>query len=224
MNFPFPVRSDYLTILGVAVGNDDRLIERENWNELSDNCGTVLQPWKGRKLSFKGKTLVVNALVASRLIYMATVTPVPDWVCDAYRKNVIAFFWGQGKPLISYEVLTLPVEKGGLNLFNLKQRRDALRLKIIGKIQRNNINEMLKALLVYNFNKYENMNMGFEVLKMLPDPRSLRNMPDFIREMLLAWRKLTEGRIRPPGTRGEILSQPHFHNHILRDENGKMYF
>ncbi|KAJ8029065.1 hypothetical protein HOLleu_28369 [Holothuria leucospilota] len=223
LNYPFPVRSDFLTILGVAVGNNDHLVEKENWDELSDSCGTVLQRWKGRKLSFKGKSLVVNALVASRFIYMATVVPVPDWVCDAYRKNVTAFMWGHGKPLINYDVLTLPVEKGGLNLFDLKQRRDALRLKIIGKIQREDINVMLKALLVYNFNQYENMNMGLQVLKMLPDPRSLRKLQGFIREMLLAWRKLTEGRIRPPSTREEILSQPLFHNHLLRDVNGKMF-
>ncbi|PIK33594.1 pol-like protein [Apostichopus japonicus] len=68
-NFDFPVRKDFITVLGVAIGNDKKSIEKENWEKKVTSCRKLLNTWKGRKLSFKGKSLIINSLIVTRLVY-----------------------------------------------------------------------------------------------------------------------------------------------------------
>ena len=72
-DFDFPVKNDYLVVLGVAMGNTHDLVEKENWENRLTKCMAVLRRWKCRNLSFKGKATVINSLVISRLVYLATV-------------------------------------------------------------------------------------------------------------------------------------------------------
>ena len=100
-DFNFPVRYDFIEILGIFLGNNQMQIEKENWEKRINVCSKVLNLWSNRKLSFKGKALVVNSLVLSRLIYSVTVLPVPNWVIDIVKDNIVKFIWSDKRPLIA---------------------------------------------------------------------------------------------------------------------------
>ena len=72
--------------------------------------------------------------------------------------------------------------------------------------------------MLYFLNQYENMKLGLHIFSLLPENRSLVKLPSFYRELLTAWRKLTNGHIRPPVNRKYILMQPIFHNSLIRNK------
>ncbi|PIK62472.1 pol-like protein [Apostichopus japonicus] len=222
--FNFPIRNDFIEVLGVCIGNDKDALERENWKTKTASCCNVLKRWKGRNLSFKGRALVVNSLVVSRLTYLATIIPVPKWVGDSLKESVIEFMWGGKKPGISYNVLLQPVDKGGLNLCDIFLKRDALRMKYICKLLSNSINPMLKNLMLYFLNHYEYMKLGLHVFRILPHSSSMRKLLPYYYELLSAWKKLTYKRLCPPVNRDEILMQPLFHNPFIVNETDETLF
>lgn len=223
-DYDFHVRGDFIEILGVTMGNNKRLIEKQNWEKPIKNCLTVMSRWRNRRLSFKGKMIIVNSLVISRLVYVANVSPVPKWVADSMRRGVTDFLWGEKKRSISYTTLLMPIDKGGLNLSDIEILRDALRIKLIGKLFRENYNEKLKLSTLYFLNQYENMNLGLQVFYTSPQARSLTKLQPYYSEMLQAWKKVAEGRLLPPHSREEILLQPIFHNPHIRTENDSPLF
>ena len=223
-DFDFPVKNDYLVVLGVAMGNTHDLVEKENWENRLTKCMAVLRRWKCRNLSFKGKATVINSLVISRLVYLATVLPIPQWVISMVRKNLMDFIWRGKQPLISYNSLILPVDKGGLKLCDLSNKRDSLRIKYISKILKEDANIKLKNSMLYFLNRYEHMNLGLNIFHIVAQEMSLTGLPMFYQEMLLAWRRLTKGQYVEPLTRDDMLFQPIFHNPFITDKNNVTLF
>ncbi|KAJ8028516.1 hypothetical protein HOLleu_30774 [Holothuria leucospilota] len=221
-NLNFPVRDDFIQILGVIIGNNPQVVEKENWGKKTEACCSVLAKWKGRNLSFKGKALVINSLAISRLVYLASILHVPHWVSDMVRNSINDFVWQGKKPLISSATLALPFERGGLNLCNLDLKKEALRVKFIALLLRNGIGCKLKRLMLYFLNHYENMKLGLNIFRISPQTPSLRCIPPYFSEMLHAWRKISMDKLCPPGDRTEILSQPIFHNPFIRDYSGNV--
>ena len=223
-DFNFPVRTDYIILLGIAIGNDKKQIDYENWEDKVHSCISTLHRWKFRKLSFKGKALVVNSLVISRLNYLVSILPVPDWVFSAIRKAVSEFFWSGKKPAIKYTNLLLPIEKGGLTLCDLEIRRDSFRTKLVAKLLGGKLNNKLRSLMLYFLNQYENMQLGLSIFHICCQRKSLVGIHLFYCEMLLSWNRLSQGRFVLPHDREDILFLPIFHNPLIRDVNGDTLF
>ena len=223
-SYNFPIRNDFIRVLGVALGYESDVTERENWVAKTNSSIEVLKKWKGRRLSYKGKALVINSLFLSRFVYLSSVLPVPKWVITTVKQSIRDFFWNGRKALISFDVLTLPWERGGANICDLEMKRDALRIKLISRILKNNIDDRLKSLILYFLNHYKSMQLGTNIFKCVPDPASLKHIPVFFKELLLAWRKLSMGTISPPSDFHEILQQPIFDNPFITDSTGKSLY
>ena len=223
-DFGFPVRTDFINILGVAVGNDKKQIDFENWDDKVKKCISILKCWKFRKLSFKGKALVVNSLVISKLNYLVSILPVPDWVITSIRKAVTEFIWGGNKPKIKYTNLLLPIEKGGINLCDLGIRRDSFRIKLVAKLLSGKLDTKLHFSMLYFLNHYANMQLGLSIFQICCVRKCLVGIHPFYCELLVSWGRLTCGRFSMPLTRSDILFLPIFHNPLICNESGESLF
>ena len=65
--------SSYLLVLGTFLGPDN--LEEQNFRPRIESMTKVLDSWRQRQLSFRGKSLVVNALGLSGLWYTVSVLP-----------------------------------------------------------------------------------------------------------------------------------------------------
>ena len=71
--------NDYIPekILGLFFGNVD--CTKLNWDIKIQKINNIIAAWRHRELSYKGKALVINGLLASTLWYNATSIPIPSW-------------------------------------------------------------------------------------------------------------------------------------------------
>ncbi len=76
----------------------------------------LLNSWKCRNLSLKGKITIVNTLAISSLLYLASVIQVPSMVFKEVKHIVVDFIWEGESFKIPYDVLIQPTEEGGLKL------------------------------------------------------------------------------------------------------------
>ncbi len=103
------------------------------WEEALGGIERRLTFWKLRTLTLKGKVLVLNVLMISKLWYILCVSSMPLWVEKRLKKCFLDFLWGGKPPRIAYNTLIGAVGKGGLGLMDVEQRKNGLRVKIIKK-------------------------------------------------------------------------------------------
>ena len=87
-----------------------------------------LNLWKSRSLSLVGKSLIVNTIGISKLLYLATILPVPKWVISEVNNLIWPFLWGCRMETVSRQSCHQPFLKGSLGIINFKIKADPLKL------------------------------------------------------------------------------------------------
>lgn len=94
----------------------------------------ICESWFNRQLSIKGKVTFANSLLISLLQYPISVTFTPVRVIKEYSKILQNFIWDGKRSKIAYNTLILPIQSGGLRLFDLDLRIKSSMLQWIKRI------------------------------------------------------------------------------------------
>ena len=62
---------------------------------------------------------VINALALSRIWYVGSLIPTPQWVINQLNSLVFSFFWKGKKDLVARRVVCLPIPAGGFGVVNI---------------------------------------------------------------------------------------------------------
>ena len=58
----------------------------------------VIKLWRMRNLSLEGKITIFKSLAISKIVYLALLTSIPNYVIEELIKIQKSFFWGKSKP------------------------------------------------------------------------------------------------------------------------------
>uniref|UniRef100_A0A671WHQ0 Reverse transcriptase domain-containing protein n=1 Tax=Sparus aurata TaxID=8175 RepID=A0A671WHQ0_SPAAU len=116
-----------LKVLGVYVGTKN--FEKKNWEGVKEKVCARLSKWKWLllQLSYRGRVLVTNGLVASTLWHKLMVLTPPKGLVDEIQRAILDFFWS-GKHWVRAAALYLPVAEGGQGLINISAKVASFRL------------------------------------------------------------------------------------------------
>lgn len=119
--------------LGVFLGDEHTV--QKNWDGIVDKVKGRLAKWKwlAPKLSYKGRTLIINNLVASSLWHKLACIDPPSKLLAEIQAILVDFFWDK-LHWIPQSFLFLPKEEGGQGLLNLQSRTAAFRLQFIQRL------------------------------------------------------------------------------------------
>ena len=208
-----------IRILGILMGKNERKVRDEMWEQLVTEIERRLNFWKLRTLNLKGKVLILNVLMVSKLWYVLYVSEMPLWTEKRLKKCFLDFLW-EGKPArIAFNTILGAVDKGGLGLMDVEQRKNSLRVKIVKKYLQDEGKQEWKKTMNYFLNKCGNFNMGDGILWMKTKIWMTEGLPEFYREIFSAWGKFSAKIEYDPHGRENILNQPLFLNkNILNQE------
>uniref|UniRef100_A0A8C5D1K3 Reverse transcriptase domain-containing protein n=1 Tax=Gouania willdenowi TaxID=441366 RepID=A0A8C5D1K3_GOUWI len=118
--------------LGVFLGKEH--IVKKNWEGVTEKIEGKLSKWKWLlpHMSFKGRVLVLNNLVASQLWHRLTVLDPPSGLLAQLQKKMVDFFW-DGLHWVPQGVLFLTRGEGGQGLIHLASRTATFRLQFLQK-------------------------------------------------------------------------------------------
>ncbi len=75
------------------------------WDEILGGMERRLTFWRQRCLNLRGKILIMNALMLSKIWYTLEVTPLPIWVYKKLKSCILKLIW-DGKPAkIAYDTM-----------------------------------------------------------------------------------------------------------------------
>ena len=119
--------TDNIKSLGIFFGNTHA--DNANWVSRVEKLEKRLNLWKMRTLSLKGKALIINALGASGLWYVATVLPMPEWVFTRIERAIWEFLWHGKTELVKRTTCRRPCDLGGLSVVHALEKSRALKLR-----------------------------------------------------------------------------------------------
>lgn len=97
-----------------------------------------------RGLTLRGKVVVVNSLVLSKLTHTLSVYNMPSRFLTDINNCISAFLWGSKKNLIAHKTIISDHKNGGLKLVDIITKKQALRVKIIQKYLQTSNNHVWK--------------------------------------------------------------------------------
>lgn len=95
-----------------------------------------LATWKGRMLSIGGRLTLIKSSLSNLPLYFMSLFPIPKGVIEKINKITRQFLWSGNMekrylPLVSWKVVQLPKEMGGLSIGNILHKNIAMLSKWI---------------------------------------------------------------------------------------------
>ena len=224
VNLPIKVNNTGLIqILGIYIGDNSSLCSQMNWDSKIDKCLTVLNIWRTRSLTLKGKILIVNSLIVSRIVYVLNLTNLPSWVVPKLKKAIVDFIWDGKRHRIRYKVLISSISDGGLGMIDIDRMKKPLRCKYIRKTfdDEHPLNPVTRELICYNLSKYGDFGLGSDVFRSRLSNNRINLLPPYYSELLYAFKHFVGDDFVKPMNDFELKSQPICHNPFIIDKSGE---
>jgi len=118
--------------LGTWVGNE--ISTHPQWEKILEHQRRTMEKWSKSRPSYKGKEVILKALVQSKALFLATVNDMPKDIQDKMTKQMKDFIWdNKEKGLMKWENIIQEKAKGGLNIPDISARMDAIQIMWLKK-------------------------------------------------------------------------------------------
>ncbi len=221
--YPFK-EEESLKILGVRIGKNEKMMRDLMWEDVVGEMERILNYWKLRELTLRGKVLVINALMMTKMWYVLGVISMPMGIMKRLKKDVLDFLWNSKPARIAYNTLIGAVEEGGLGLQDPELKKKSFRIKIVKKFLNDENQSEWKILMRMFLNKCGNMQIGHDILWMKLKSAMITGIPEFYREVLEAWTEFLPNVCIKPVRRLDFLNQPLFLNENIVYRGKELYF
>ena len=209
-------RREGLKILGVFLGPPAFMAR--NWDGLEEGVKARLQRWHWRlpSLSYRGRVLIVNNLVAASLWHRCAVLDPPEDLLERLQRLLVDFFW-DGRHWLPRPVLYLPVTEGGQSLVDLASRVVSFRLQALQRLLYSEERPAWQHLACRFLQRVGALGFDRELFLLDLTLLNWAVLPAFYRSVVRAWQatfhlQSQARRLQFP----RVLGEPLVHNPALR--------
>ena len=136
--FGFKWPTDSVYALGIHFSNDANLVHKLNFHGKLEKLEKILNSWRRRKLTLYGKINIIKTLGLSKLIFSASVLPIPENFAQEVNKLTFKFLWDAKPAKIKKSTITGLKEKGGLKMIDFDHMNKALKCAWINRFTNGN--------------------------------------------------------------------------------------
>ncbi|MGH0142662.1 UNVERIFIED_CONTAM: hypothetical protein FKN15_069841 [Acipenser sinensis] len=200
--------------LGVHLGDDSS--EIKNWEGVLEGVKARLGRWRWLlpQLSYRGRALIINNLVASTLWHRLVCLEPPQGLMEEVQKVMLDFFW-DGLHWLRKGVLYLPREKGGQGVMDVSSRVSAFRLQSVQRLLYGPDSLSWRLLACALLRRAGALQLDKHLFLVDSSQVDLSSLPTFYRSMLRAWRLLRVERGEEAPTLHWLLEEPIVNNPLL---------
>ena len=169
--------------LGVWFSYDIQEAISLNFNEKIEKIEKILNIWKTRKLSWKGKILILKSLILPQITYLLSVCYCPDRILMKIDHILMEFFWDKKVAKVKKKTLIGTFDKGGLKMPEIFAINTVSKIKWIKKLLLIT-NGKWKLLTWYLLNIPKN-----KIKNKLPLSLRFKSLSPFHRQIFDSWEK-----------------------------------
>ena len=126
--------------LGIIIDKNVDNMTAINFNEKINKLKNLLNMWKSRQLSIKGKITILRSQALPLILYPASVLYTPDHIIKEIENLFFDFIWPKKKHHVKKKVLIQSIENGGLKMPDINAMIKAMKLMWIKRFLTKNNN------------------------------------------------------------------------------------
>ncbi|MBN3292183.1 YTX2 protein, partial [Polypterus senegalus] len=179
-----------LLYLGVFLG-DEHFI-RKNWDGVLQKVKDRLARWRWilPQLSYRGRMLIINNLIASGLWHKCICLEPPAQLLQNIQEVLINFFW-DGLHWLRRSVLFQPLDEGGQCIIDVFGRVAAFRLQTLQELLYPSEHQPWMDFAQHFFDHIENLKFGKTLLLCQVNKFDMSDILDFYKSLCRAWQMVT---------------------------------
>lgn len=177
---------DGFKYLGVYLG-DDATVKR-NFEGIEEKIVGRLSKWKFllSNMSYRGRVLIINNLVASTLWHWLTCIDPPALLLKKIQAILVNFFW-DNLHWVPQSVLFLSKNEGGQGLIHLQSRAAAFRLKYAQRFLESSVDQNWSLVASIIFKNFEGLGLDKSLFWMNLKKLSISKLPIFYCNLFKVW-------------------------------------
>ncbi len=166
----------------------DDSVSQKNWDGILEKVRGRLDKWKWLlpNMSFRGRTLIVNNLVASLLWHRLVCIDPPVKLMAETQAIFLDFFWDK-LHWIPRSILYLPKEEGGRGLINLQSRIATFRLHFLQIFLDGPVSVSQRAVSYIILQTVGNFALDRSLFLMDSKCLNLSHLPPFYQNLFKVW-------------------------------------
>ena len=102
--------------LGIWFAKDQGQCIELNYDVRLKNISSMLQIWRQRNLSWKGRIMIIKTLILSQVTHLFNMTYTPLKFLEQLDKLIYSFLWSDKPPRVKRETIIAKIEDGGLRM------------------------------------------------------------------------------------------------------------
>ena len=135
------LRNAAIKILGVYFSYNQKIKDNKKFYNIISNIQGVLNLWRMRNLTSKGRIVVFKTLAILNIFFLALLTKIPDQVVKELETMQKSFLWKDSTPKIRNETTCKYYKDGGLKNVDISYKIVSLQCSWIRKLYDNNFHE-----------------------------------------------------------------------------------
>ena len=193
--------------LGVFLGDETAL--QKNWDGVVEKMKGRLAKWKWihGQMSFRGRVLVINNLVASVLWHKLSCVDPPVGLLARLQAILVDFFWDR-LHWVPQGVLFLPRAEGGQGLVHLASRLATFRLQFLQKFLTGPADIVWREVACTILRKVDGLGLDTALFLMDYKQLNLGGLPLFYRGLFKIWGLFKTYRLEKTTSLYWLLEEP----------------
>ena len=157
-----------------------------NCNVKLNKLQNLLNMWRPRNLSIKGKITVIKSLILPQILYICANLGVPEWFVAKVNTFLYHFLWSAKMDKVKRNTLINKIEHGGLKMIDIESMIQAQRIMWIKRFFNQSDGAGWKSYIHYKSSHFQ---IGpHDLLGCSLDPEILCiQWPLFYRQLLYSW-------------------------------------
>ena len=206
--FKFKMVEKHTKVLGIYIGKDELSSTSATLNDKLINLRNLLNMWKMRNLSIKGKITLLRTKALPIMLYPASLLFIPEEIIKEVDKMFYDFIWPNKKHHVKKDLLKQQIEYGGLKMPCFKTMIKSIKMKwiqILATKQNNYTKVAMKCIKTKDIALLINSKQNVSDLNITPSK--------FYCQVLKYWNEI---HITEPHTPNEILNESLWHNNFIK--------
>ena len=129
------INLDFFQTLGIWFSTDALERTKRNFDEKLRKVEAIIQIWKQRNLSWKGRIVIIKSLILSQFTHLFSMLYTPPYVLDKLKKLILNFLWNNKPSRVKYETMIANIKDGGLKLPDITSFHNAQKIFWIKRLQ-----------------------------------------------------------------------------------------
>ena len=206
--------------LGIYIGHNIEANYTHNWENKIEKMQRLLDNWRIREMTVFGKISIIKSLALPKIIFSASMLPVPINVIKIVNKMLYNFLW-KGRDRICRNALISTIENGGINMIDFECMCYALKAAWVPRIL--NCNDQTWCFLAKNYlqtfgdNNFI-LSMSFKNKNMFP---IIEKIPQFYQDVIIGYCK-SKNTLKPTN-KSELINCDLWGNRNLMYKNECMF-